>query len=457
MDATRMVLDKLGLAAHRWARTPPVELIDPPTGPTDARAFHPVEAGRRAASPVSRYLRDQIAEIQHDEALRYYGLAMAFLHVVTFMWWIDQRVIVFLHAGAEPICWPIFQECARLRGLSPSGVAALLMAYFALSLVVGALFLRKALIPWAYGSLVLLNGLKFGIMMLDFRLRMNQHYMGFFATFAFLFVPGKRNSLRVLIMLFYFWAGTLKVNWEWISGAALYRPLWFFTGWGVIPACVYVLVLELAFSWGLLARRRWIFWTVLGQLVVFHIMSWSVVRFFYPLLMFAILAIYPMCRLLDPRDPPGGLLRSLWTGRERWPVYALAALFSLLQLTPHAYPGDHAITGEGRLLALHMFDARTVCNGYADLKEAGGGRTRHDLKLKLDTRIACDPIVFYNRARSLCRGDTADRRAFEDLDLFLWARRATEVDMKPVVEIENFCGRDIRYSPLWHNPWILAR
>src|SRR5262249_11206054 len=175
------------------------------------------------------------------------------------------------------------------------------------------------------------------------------------------------------------------------------------------------------------------------------------------LLMFAILTIYPMCRLIGPRDPPQGLLRSLWTGRERWPVYALAGVFSFLQVTPHAYPGDQAITGEGRLLALHMFDARTICTGYADLKEAGGRQTRHDLKLKLDTRVACDPIVFYNRARNLCRGDAAGRRAFEDLDLILLARRSTEPDLKPVIEIENFCTRNIPSSPLWHTPWILTR
>jgi hypothetical protein len=291
---------------------------------------------------------------------------------------------------------------------------------------------------------------------------MNQHYMAFAVTLAFLFAPGKRSTLRVLVMLFYFWAGTLKLNWEWLSGAGLYRPVWLFSGAGVVAACAYVIVLELVVSWGLLARRGWIFWGALGQLVVFHVFSWPVVGFFYPLLMFAILSIYPMARVMPPparsSDPvDAGLFTSLWRGRERWPTYATAALFSFLQLTPYAFPGDHALTGEGRLYALHMFDAQPVCTGYAELHHADGTTTRRDLKLRLDTRIACDPVVFWNRARTLCRERGTDRLgALRDLDLFLWVRRATQSELRPVIAVEGFCGRDVRYNPFWHNAWILT-
>jgi len=405
--------------------------------------------------------RSQIAEIQADRALRCYGAAMAFLHVVTVLWWLDQRVIGFLHSRAEPICWPLFQECERLRALGPAGLAWLLLAYLLAAVGVGLLFPAKRHTPAAYWGLVGLTVLKTAVMLLDFRLRMNQHYMAFAVTAVFLFAPGKRNALRVLVVLFYVWAGTLKLNWEWISGAGLYRPLWLFTGPGVIAACVYVVVLELAVSWGLLARRAGIFWGAFAQFIVFHVFSWPVVGFFYPLLMFAILAIYPMCRLMAPRDPVdmptrAGLLSSLRRGRERWPTYATTAAFSVLQLTPYAFPGDHALTGEGRLYALHMFDARPVCTGYAALKRADGAVTRRDLKLPLDTRIACDPVVFYGRARNLCRRRGVDGAGFRDLDLFLWARRATRAELRRVIAIEDFCARDVRYNPFWHNAWILT-
>src|SRR5262249_35413174 len=156
------------------------------------------------------------------------------------------------------------------------------------------------LVPWAYAALVLVNALKLAIMLLDYRLRMNQHYMGFFATFAYLFVPGKRDALRVLVTLFYFWAGTLKLNWEWISGAGLYRPMWPFSAAGVGVAGVYVIVLELGVAWGLLANRAWFFWGRFAQFLVSHALSWQFVGFFYPLLIFAILTIFPLSRLVPP-------------------------------------------------------------------------------------------------------------------------------------------------------------
>jgi hypothetical protein len=405
---------------------------------------------------VLGFLRSQLAEIERDPALRWYGGALAFLHVVTYLYWVDQRVVAFVHAQAEPICWPLVPECEKLRVLSASGAALLLRAYFAAAVGAGLLFASRRLVPWAYAGLVLVNLLKLGVMLLDYRLRMNQHYMGFFATFAYLLVPGKRDALRVLVTLFYFWAGTLKLNWEWISGAGLYRSMWPLSGVGVVVACVYVIVLELGVAWGLLARRAWLFWAAFAQFLVFHALSWQVVGFFYPLLMLAILTIFPLSRRLEPRNPPEDLLAALWSGRARGSAYALAALFSLLQLVPYAFPGDRTLTGEGRLYALHMFDARSTCVGWADLRNADGTTTRRDLKLPLDTRIACDPIVYFNRARNLCRQRDAGRVAFEDLDLFLTARRASDGEMKRVIATRGFCAKGERYDPFRHNAWILT-
>ena len=406
-------------------------------------------------TPVG-YLRAQIAEIERDDALRWYGVAMAFLHVVTYLYWVDQRIVTFVNVQAEPICWPLLPACENVRVLSAGGVALLLRAYFAAAIGTGLLFAFRRLVPWAYAGLVLVNGLKLAVMLLDYRLRMNQHYMGFFATFAYLLVPGKRDALRVLITLFYVWAGVLKLNWEWISGAGLYRPMWPFSGAGVIVACVYVIVLELGVAWGLLAKRAWMFWAAFAQFLVFHALSWQVVGFFYPLLMFAILAIFPLSRLVEPQDPPDGLFAALFRGREARSVYALAALFSILQLIPYAFPGDRALTGQGRLYALHMFDARATCVGWADLHHVDGTTTRRDLKLPLDTRIACDPIVYFNRARNLCRQRAAGRAAFTDLDLFLSARRASDSELRRVIDTKGFCAKRERYDPFRHNAWILT-
>src|SRR5262249_24393278 len=171
---------------------------------------------------LADFLRAQSAEIEADPALRAYGVALALLHVLTVVWWLAQGAVGFLHAGAEPICWPVFPECERLRGLRPRALVYPLLAHELAAVGVGLLFVSRAQTGAAYTGLLALDVLKAGIMLLDFRLRMNQHYMAFSVTAVYLFVPGKRNALRVPVALFYFWAGTLKLNWEWVSGAGLY-------------------------------------------------------------------------------------------------------------------------------------------------------------------------------------------------------------------------------------------
>src|SRR5437660_509631 len=71
------------------------------------------------------FLRTQIAEIEGDAALRWYGVALAFLHVVTYLYWVDQRVVAFVHARAAPICWPLVRECERVRVLSAARASVL--------------------------------------------------------------------------------------------------------------------------------------------------------------------------------------------------------------------------------------------------------------------------------------------------------------------------------------------
>jgi hypothetical protein len=345
-----------------------------------------------------------------------------------------------------------------LRVLSADQVRWLLLAYGSVALLVAPLFLRRRLVGYGYLGLVALTVLKLLVLALDYRLRLNQHYMALWVTGVFLAVPGKREALRLLLVLFYVWAGTLKLNWEWISGAGLYRPLWLIHGRAVIAACAYVIVLELVVSWGLLARRPWVFWGALAQLAVFHVMSWSVVGFFYPVLMFALLTILPLDRLRQSPSSRTDLIRPLLTGGLCTGSYAVALVLSLCQLFPYAFPGDPAITGEGRLYALHMFDARIVCQTYATVQDSSGAVHRLDLRPGVSTRMNCDPHVAFNRARNLCVGRSAIPMppGATRLDLHLLARRSTEAAMHEVINVTDFCRRGLRDRPFRHNEWILT-
>jgi hypothetical protein len=403
---------------------------------------------------VTGFFRRNVEEIVADPVLRVYGIVLAFVHVLTFFFWRRGTPLqAVLPVQATPICWPFFEECHRSRFLTPIGVEVILWSYLGLALLAMLLFTRRSTVGLAYGGLLLLEVWKVLIIVQDYRLRMNQHYMAFFVALVFLTLPAKRRLSQYLIVLFYFWAGTLKLNRDWLSGEVIGPRRAWLPATLVPAACAYVVLLECVLVFGLFSRRRWLFWATLGQLALFHVMSYPITGFYYPALMGALLSIFPLARAMgDEADRPS--LAALWTGREPLPTYALLTGFSILQLVPHMFPGDPAITGEGRLFALHMFDARVVCEAHVTLQDGRGGSRRLRVAAQAPTRVRCDPIVYLSVARALCR-QGAEHGRWKDLDLSLRSRRATETTLRPVVELDGFCGRDIRYDVWRPNPWIL--
>ena len=399
--------------------------------------------------------RRNVEEIWADPVLRIYGEALAFVHVLTFIHWERASLLRrVLSPGTIPICWPFFEECHRFRVLGPAGVEALLWGYLALAGAALLLFTRQWTAKAAYVALVTLELVKVLIIVQDYRLRLNQHYMAFFVALVFLAFPAKRRLLQYLIVAFYFWAGTIKLNREWLSGASLYRREFLWLPDSLVPAaCVYVVVLETILVFGLLARRPWVFWATLAQLALFHVMSWPIVGFFYPSLMFALLAIFPLARIFSIEADERPSLARIERGLERRSTYALLAGFSLLQVVPYAFPGDSVITGEGRLFALHMFDAQVVCESQVALHDGRGGTRRVKVVTAGTARVRCDPIVHFNIARAFCREGAASS-GWTDLDLSLRSRRLTEATLRPVVQIDRFCEANPTYDLWRHNAWI---
>ena len=82
--------------------------------------------------------------------------------------------------------------------------------------------------------------------------------MALFLALAFLLLPAKRDSTRVMLVLFYVWAGLLKLSPDWLSGLALPQPPRGVPADWVPLACKVVVGLELVVVWGLLAKRAWI-------------------------------------------------------------------------------------------------------------------------------------------------------------------------------------------------------
>ena len=401
------------------------------------------------------YFNKQIEEIENDTALRIYGAFVAFGYFLCSLSWRPMHIAARMASPSDGYCWPFFENCFAYRPFTAEQVHLIIIIYGLIALIGVPLFFSRKHCALAYWWLIFVTVLKTLIYVQDYSLRMNQHYMLYFITLVYLFLPYKRQLLRITLVMFYVWASTLKFNTEWLSGQAMTaRPLG--VPWRLLPAsCVYTVILESVIVWGVLSANRRIFWAALSQLFLFHIASWTVVGYFYPTLMFALLSIFPLTALISSSAEPASLLKSLFTGREPAVIYLYIFFFSGLQLIPVIIPGDEKITGEGRLFALHMIDAKVKCQGATTLKFKD--KTSQKIFIPLEKsikRTQCEPAMNFSIAKRSCYLYRDDPN-FEGLDITYEARRSTEKTMRPLVDIKDFCRQDLSYHMLQPNDWII--
>ena len=316
-------------------------------------------------------------------------------------------------------------------------------------------------------------------LLIDFRLEHNAHKMTLWSVAAFLFLPHKRDVARILLVSYYVWAGLIKVNEEWLSGAALMgRQLWppFMFPPAVVPTvCAYAIVMEVIGSFGLLsASYKWLSFAML-QFFVFHLSSFTVVGYFYPLSMYLLLSILPLV-LFQERGHEKSLFRTFLSGKAALITYVVFGMFAAANLLPQTFPGEKAISGEGRILALHMYDGKVLCDPTKSVKarDVESGKVFYFRRFPVFNprgRSRCDPYMIMHQSHLICNDKNIKDRFLSgamELDVELWARLSTDEKDTLVIKEQNVCRRfqlgstpppnaakDVfRYSWWSHNDWI---
>ncbi len=388
-----------------------------------------------------------------DPVINGYRWALIASHTVVLLYFLaTDRLTMLLMKDVEPLCWPYFQNCWQIRFDSTTSIRILILVQaFLIVAAVAALLRKKYSAFWVV--MVTLNAYLFAIASLDYRFRDNQFYMLFWVNAVFLFWPAKRWATPLILMSFYFWAGTLKLNYEWLSGTVLYHSLYIIPPQFSWIACCYAVGLEMIVIWSLLAKRAWIRWLALGQLALFHIESLSQIHWFYPLLM-AVLLSWFVIDWLHPAIPRTVSLADLWQGRAPLTSYILLVMFASCQLAPYLYHGDKALTGQGRIFALDMLEARQVCDVRAIVHHKDHTSSAIDLVLReLPPRKICDPIIYYDRVTNICRSHASDPD-FADADFVMRSKRTTDDTMTTIIDDANFCSRREVYSLFSNNSWM---
>ncbi|WP_413944416.1 hypothetical protein [Bdellovibrio sp. HCB-162] len=384
------------------------------------------------------YFRRQFQEILNSKALQIYGGLLALTHVLTAYFWTDRSLDLVIKASeiSSPLCWPMVPFCDTLRFTNSLGAAYFLEVYAMMGIATAALFFLGK-IRLGYVGLIFLLLLKVFFTSLSYGLMGNYHYMSFFTHLAFLFFPRKKVIIPFFIGIFYWGAGILKFDPEWLSGVALISP-------SFLPSqlqhfsLAYAVLLECVFVLGLFSHNKWIRSGVFVQFLLFHIFSWHIVGYFYPLTMFLLLGLFALIPLF----------------KENWEAYLdsstlknkstviLCSVLILLQVIPSIAFQDPATTGAPRILSLNMLDARVECETLL-VRHQNGSEEVYDPFVKApSTRTQCDPLVFLSQIKSVCKDPT------EKFDFWLQSRRTTTDKLDTRLFVKDICNKNPA-SILW--------
>ncbi|XGC81985.1 hypothetical protein ACES2L_05745 [Bdellovibrio bacteriovorus] len=333
-----------------------------------------------------------------------------------------------LVSESSSLCWPTAPHCEFFR-FSNSGHAALFLYFYAfLGLVTAvAFYLRRQNAYFLLGGLLTLKAY---FSSLSYGLMGNYHYMAFIVHLAFLFLPHKKQLIPFIIGIFYWGAGLLKFNPEWLSGVALVRPS-FLSPLLQHISLIYVVILETILVLALFSKKPFYRHLVLGQFFLFHLFSWHIVGYFYPLTMFLLLGLFiliPLCQ--EPWE--AYLDQSIF--KNRTTVAVLGILISL-QFIPYVFVKDTATSGAPRLVSLNMLDANVQCESVLLRKQKNAVEIYDPFIRPPSTRTQCDPIVFLNQLSKICKNDDSH------FDFWLQSRRSTDSQLQTRLHIKDVCKK----------------
>jgi hypothetical protein len=375
---------------------------------------------------IISFLQKNILEIQSSRHLQIYGFFLCCIYALTAFFWRNSEI-------RQPyMCWTFFQSCQGYSQFIHQYFKVFLIFTIVLSMAGAILFLKNK-IRLAYPILVILFLVKYMLHISDYRMMGNYHYMHHVVVLLFLFIPEKLNTLKLFIVLFYVSPGLLKVNPEWLSGAALNTTLPF--GPKVTQILLFlVLYLEFIIVWFLLLPWKRFYQFALLSLFCFHIFSFFIVGYFFPLVMFCILTIF----ILD---------RSAFSFPVSWFGRLVMTVFVLCQLYPLLFETHSDLTGRGRLISLNMFDASTNCDSRYYIEKQNMTVEYAPDFTAMAARIRCDPLIVYHHIQRTCK-NLSQSADFIDMDIDHQIKRSSHFEIQEQMTFLKVCTRPLKISIL---------
>lgn len=399
---------------------------------------------------ILKYFFQQIKEIESSKALSLYGACLSFIHIVTFYFWNYFSFFNFTSINhPSSVCLQFFSSCSLMKFPFALFSKIALTAYLVLAIFSVYFFIYKK-IRVAYVLLIGLFLFQYFMIMSSANIIGNYYYMPLILSFLYLFVSNKKQVISIMIVLFYAAAGFLKLNnMEWLTGSSLYK----ISTWNssfVVFLTFSVIFLEIFISQLLIIKHRLKYIAFLA-FVIFHSVSYYWVGYYYPVICLLFLLIFPLNWFLD--NTHHNLFDQILEKKQKYSFYFVFGLFIFSQIIPRLYKGDVAVTGEGRIWALTMYDARTACLSYMKVRYKNSTVEFSRNSKKNAVRIRCDPYFYYADAKKACKW-AKNNPDFIDVDLHLFTKRKSDFHWSYVVKLQNFCSKKIDYKNFGGNFWI---
>jgi hypothetical protein len=327
----------------------------------------------------------------------------------------------------------------------------------------------------------------------------NFDHVFFLVLFVFIFFQSRVTSILFVICLMYWCSCIVKISPSWLNGSVFTSvpggelPLSFGKPPLIKVMCWSLILIELLFPFLFFSRRiglrRLAWWTFLG----FHIYSFFIIGYRFPLLMLGLLVpLYP----LKSEKP-------LVVGKMSAGIIAFGVCVLLISQYHFLIPGPRIVTQEGRLLGLFLYDANVSCrikvefdfeNDHVTIEgdhyyrrgviyADGTSKFKDNLSVKVaqpreedkwifpdrsgvftwaekpiynrflacssTKRVCCDPYVFYGYVSQLRKNESISHVQVNlAVDINGHQKWATTVDEK------DFIPEVLGYSFTRHNNWI---
>lgn len=361
----------------------------------------------------------------------YWGLTFA--HLITSIYWFkDSGWQRYSFENYKIFCYPVFKNCFELTFANIVLVKILFIFYVLLSLIGLVLIILKYR-KFAFPLLFLLTLLKTSILLSRYNFMGNYHTMHLSLCIVTLISLGNINFYRFTLILQYFFAGLLKLNIEWMSGASLVKySNYLFPGFWNSLSLAYVTILELILVWGLISKNKFIRHITIAQLVIFHLYSILIVGLYYPLIMTGLLIPILFYEFKINKISQFNFEKINF---NQIISFGFVILIILWNLSSKIYLKDPAKDGYIRYLTLNMLDAKLKCQSSLFEETKTGDIMGINIpKLATYYRIHCDPLVFDAFLRRLCLKNPDRKFMF-----YLESARTTEDNYTLIRAYKNVC------------------